>query len=123
MKPLFGLNLLVDTIDRVALVLIIIGGVLLISTVTVLLVAKLRKRKGPSINSSNWIIALGDKENIKEVSATGSRLSLVLVDKDKIDREQLKQLGVSSVLVMSNKVTLVIEDKAEQVASSIQNSL
>ena len=123
MKPLFGLNLLVDTIDRVALVLIIIGGVLLISAVTVLLVANLRKRKGPSINSSNWIIALGDKENIKEVSATGSRLSLVLVDKDKIDREQLKQLGVSSVLVMSNKVTLVIEDKAEQVASSIQNSL
>ena len=57
------------------------------------------------------------------MTAIGSRLSVSLLDKEKIDREKLKELGVSSVLVMSNKVTLVIEDKAEQVAASIQKDL
>ena len=123
MESLFTLNILTDTIDRIALALIIVGGVLLLSAVIVLLVVNLRKRKGPSIDNNSWLIALGDKDNIKEVSATGSRLSVVLLDKEKIDREKLKELGVSSVLVMSNKVTLVIEGKAEVVASSIQNSL
>ena len=101
------------------------GGIALVVIVAIILVIVFVKaRKGKTvINNSDWLIALGDKENIKEITATGSRLSLVLVDKEKIDREKLKQLGVSSVLVMSNKVTLVIEDKAEQIAASIQKDL
>ena len=101
------------------------GGIALVIIVAIILVVALvNVRRGKAtINNSDWLIALGDKENIKEVTATGSRLSLVLVDKEKIDREKLKQLGVSSVLVMSNKVTLVIEDKAEQIATSIQKDL
>ena len=123
MKSLLSPVLLLDMTNRLALVLIIVGGVLLVSAVVVLLFAKLRKKKANTFNSSDWLIALGDKDNIKEVTATGSRLSVALNDKDKIDREKLKELGVSSVLVMSNKVTLVIEDKAESIAASIQKDL
>ena len=91
----------------------------------IILVVVFTKRKKASVltNSGPWLLALGGKENIKEVTAIGSRLSVNLVDKENIDREKLKELGVSSVLVMSNKVTLVIEDKAEKVAATIQKEL
>lgn len=123
MKALFDLDILTDTTNRIALSLIIVGGVLLLSAAIVLSIAFLKRKKTKVISGDAWLIALGDKDNIKEVSATGSRLSVVLFDKEKIDREKLKELGVQSVLVMSNKVTLVIQDKAESIASSIQNSL
>ena len=99
------------------------AGVLLVAAIIIVIYLLTHRRSKKSLDSGAWLIALGDKENIKEVIATGSRLSLVLVDKEKIDREKLKELGVSSVLVMSNKVTLVIEEKAEQVAASIQKDL
>ena len=38
------------------------------------------------------------------------------------DLPRLKELGVSSILVMSNKVTLVIEGQAEKVSAVINNS-
>ena len=72
---------------------------------------------------TDWFLALGGKENIKEATAVGSRLNLNLANKDIIDRVKLKELGVSSVLVMSNKVTLVIEGQAEKIAQVINNSL
>lgn len=83
-----------------------------------------RKRRNKKFSDGEpWVFALGEKENIKEVSATRSRLSVVLVDNEKIDKELLKKLGVSSILTMSNKITLLIEEKAEEVAASIQKSL
>lgn len=90
--------------------------------IIVLLVIKHKKRK-KHFDGDSWIFALGEAENIKEVSATRSRLSVSLVDNDRIDRELLKKLGVSSVLVMSTKITLLIQDKAEEVANSIKKSL
>ena len=121
MKNLFLLALLVD-INPVYLTLIIVGGVILVAAIIVIILLT-RKNKKDYFNENDWLTALGGKENIKEVSAIGSRLSVNLTDKEIIDREKLKQLGVSSVLVMSNKVTLVIEGKAEQVAASIQKGL
>lgn len=105
----------------------IIGGSVLLAVVVFLLILFLviipSKKKKVSFKGDDWLIALGNKENIKEVSAIGSRVNLVLFDKEKIDREKLKELGVSSVLIMSNKVTLVIEDKAEIIAENIQKIL
>ena len=102
------------------------GGIALlaiIAIVVIILIVNSHKKGRKAINNSDWLIALGNKENIKEISATGSRLSVVLVNKEIINREKLKELGVSSVLVMSNKVTLVIEGKAEQIANSIKQDL
>ena len=104
--------------------LIIAASIIVLAAIFLIIIFAIRgQRTKKGVNNGVWLIALGDKENIKEVKATGSRLSLVLVDKERIDREKLKELGVSSVLVMSNKVTLVIEGKAEEIASSIQKSL
>lgn len=121
MKSLVFFPLLVS-IDPLYLTLIIVGAVIVVASI-VLVILLTRRNKKNRFNDGDWIIALGNKENIKEITATGSRLSLNLVDKEIIDREKLKKLGVSSILVMSNKVTLVIEDKAEQVAALIQKNL
>ena len=106
---------------------LIIGLCLSILAIVICLIALVivlrRKKKNPRIVDDDWFLALGGKENIKEATAVGSRLNLNLVNKDSIDRDRLKELGVSSVLVMSNKVTLVIEGQAEKIAQVINNSL
>ena len=103
----------VSVIDALLLLLVII------------MVIRFHVTKSPKVKVDNneWFIALGGKENVKEINAVGSRLSLNLVDKEIIDREKLKTLGVSSVVTMSNKVTLVIEGKAEKIAETLKQSL
>ena len=97
------------------------GGIalLIIALVVCLILFLKRGKKAPKVNSSEWVEALGGNDNIVSVNAVGSRLTLVLNDKEAINRDKLKTLGVSSVLVMSNKVTLVIEGQAENIAQSI----
>lgn len=122
----FALAILDDnTISPLLLAPIIIGLVALLTIVAVRVVSFINnKRKTAFKNDSEiWLIALGNKDNIKEFTATRSRLSLVLLDVEIIDREKLKQLGVTSIIVMSKKVTLVIENEAEKIASIIDKSI
>lgn len=118
----FNLPLLASVNTALVIWLAAVDAFFVLFIVVVIVFNKVRKPKA-RVNNDEWLIALGGKENIKEVNATGSRLALTLNDKDNIDREKLKTLGVSSVLVMSNKVTLVIEGKAEQIAESLKQSL
>ena len=105
------------------LIPIIIGGVLLVGIIAFLLIYFLTRKERNKVSSDDWLIALGGKENIDDVSGVGSRVTLVLRDKEIIDRERLKTLGVSSVLTMANKIILVIEDRAVSVADAIRESL
>ena len=123
MKSLFNPYILDTTLDNTAMILIIVGCVILLSVAIIIPISINKRKKSPKIDNNVWLIALGNKENIKEVNAMGSRLTFILVDKEKIDREKLKELGVSSVLTMSNKVTLVIEGKAEIIAKAIKEGL
>ena len=118
----FNLPLLANLETWQIIIFIIAGGIILFIALFIIILL-LKKNKKKTYDGDAWFVALGGKENIKEISATGSRLSLALINKDLIDREQLKNLGVSSVLTMSNKVTLVIEGEAEAIAEAIKNSL
>ena len=120
----FNLPLLTDTNNTALIIWLVVFDVVLIAFV-VLMVVRNSINKSPKarVDNNEWFDALGGKENIKEINATGSRLSLSLVDKEKINREKLKTLGVSSVVTMSNKVTLVIESKAEKIAEILKGSL
>ena len=116
--------ILTNDINITAITIIAVCAVVVMAVVIFLIIFLSKKKKGAKLKDGNaWLLALGGKENIKEVMAVGSRLSINLLNKEIIDRERLKELGVSSVLVMSSKVTLVIEDKAEQVAAAIQKEL
>ena len=102
--------------------LFVATGVLMIATVVVLIIF-LKKKKVVKVDNSLWIDNLGGKDNIESVNQVGSRINLVLKDKEAINKDNLKELGVKSVLVMSNKVTLVIENNAEDIAKAINDGL
>ena len=117
-------NLLNSSTLPTYLIAIIVGGCLLVVAAVVVLVIVFGKRKKNTIvDESAWISALGGKENVASVSAIGSRINLSLKDKEKIDRIKLTNLGVNSVLVMSNKVTLVIQNNAVDIAETISKGL
>ena len=123
MNDLFNLPLLNEVNTQLVIWLVAVDAALLLFVVFFVIRYRVKKSAKAQINNDDWLMAVGGKENIKEVNAVGSRLSINLLDKEKIDREKLKTLGVSSVLVMSNKVTLVIEGKAEKIAESLKQSL
>ena len=115
--------LIKEEMKPLAVVLIVMAVVFFLAALGILIYLIVSKKKENKENGGVWLLALGNKENVKEVSAVGSRLTVNLEDKEKIDRVKLKELGVSSVLVMSNKVTLVIEGKAEMIANMIKKDL
>ena len=100
--------------------------VLIIIAIALILLLSKRKKKQPIekqnavIDSSIWLNALGGRENIIEKSATGSRLTLKVVDMNRIDEVKLKELGVSNIIKMSNKIILVLEDQAEAILSQLE---
>ena len=105
------------------IVIIAIGAAVVIGFLIFLIRHFIKHRKPPKIDESAWLLALGNKDNIVSIVAIGSRINLSLKDKEKIDREKLKELGVSSVLTMSNKITLVVENRAQEITEQIKLSL
>lgn len=125
MNNLFNLPILTIDNQMLLIILFIVAGLVVIIGIVLLVYFLVHRKKGQKVITDNnvWFLALGNKENIKEISGVGSRLTIKLVDKDKIDREKLKELGVSSVLVMSNKVTLVVEGQAEKLSEILNANL
>lgn len=115
--------ILVEVNTNLVIWLAVIDAILLLFVVIMIIRFFANKSPKVKVDNNEWFVALGGKENIKEITAVGSRLSLNLLDKENIDREKLKTLGVSSVVTMSNKVTLVIEGKAETIAETLKQSL
>ena len=96
-------------------------GVILVTIALILIFANKNKKPAkPEIaEQSKWLEALGGKENIVSSEALGSRLVLVLKDKGLMNKEALKQLGVTNFIEMSEKITLLLEDKAELVKAEL----
>lgn len=107
----------------IAIILYVVGGVLFLAALGIAIYMIVSSKKSAKGNGLLWLEALGGKENIEDVSGVGSRVTLVLKDKEKINRDQLKTLGVSSVLTMANKTILVIENKAVSVADKIRKEI
>ena len=101
----------------IALVLV---GIIAITVALILIFGRKAKKATPKIaEKSKWVEALGGAENIESSEAYGSRLAVKLVDKTKMDKEALKGLGVTNFIEMSDKVTLLLEDKAELVKAEL----
>ena len=101
-----------------AIALVVVLGMI---PLIILLINKLRKKEDKPViaEKSLWIEALGGSDNIVSSEAYGSRLAVSVVVKTKVNKESLKGLGVTSFVEMSNKITLVLEDKAELVKKEI----
>ena len=97
--------------------------VVIVLTIVIISVIKNRRKGTPKIEDhtqgSDWLIALGGKENLLEVTANGSRLTVKLNDQNIIDKDKLKALGVTNIVTMSDKLILVVEDKAELIKEKL----
>ena len=101
---------------------LVLVGIIAIVVALILIFGLKNKNKKPQpqiAEKSKWVEALGGSDNIVSSEAYGSRLAVVLNDKSKMDKGALKGLGVTNFIEMSNKVTLLLEDKAELVKAEL----
>ena len=77
-----------------------------------------RKGKKTSINvNEDLLLAYGGKENIESVSKEMTRLTVSVVDLEKVNPERIKELGAKNVLIMGNQVKSTYEDLDNAYAS------
>ena len=110
-----------------AWILCVVVAVIIVLTIIVVFVIKNNKAGNKKEESkapiSEWVDALGGKDNILEVSSAGSRLSVKLKQQDLVNRESLTKLGVSSIVKMSDKLTLVTNLDNQKIEENIKNCL
>ena len=88
--------------------------------VALLLLLKPKKKPAPRpVEKSAYLSAMEGEENIVSHLRKGSRIELVLKDYSLLDKERLKAAGVDSFILMSNKLTLVIQGDAERVEKTL----
>ena len=130
MNALFIIPLLLDI--PMYIIILAAAGLLLFIAILVLIIFFVKRprskhpmRKVLNNNGINELIeALGGRDNILKSSPSGrSRLSIKLANNDLIDRDKLKELGVTSIIIMSEKVIIVFENTAQEVSSSLQESI
>lgn len=124
MKPLSHLPIL-DSLDLqpTTIIIIIVGALFVLGIIIFLIIFFSKRKKGPIVTNSEWFTALGNKDNITAIKGVGSRLTVNLKNKDLVNKEKLKALGVSSIVIMSDKMILVIENKAEKIAEILLKDL
>ena len=112
--------------EKLIILFIIIGAVVALGLIVlvIFLVNKSRtknKKLSQAKQDEMLIEGLGGENNIESiVSVVGSRLSVKLFDAELLKRDLLKEAGITSVIVMSNKVTLVIENRAKELSKSLE---
>lgn len=87
----------------------------LIAIVIILICKKFRKPKNKSGVYDELIDAFGGIDNIVEIKARESRLSLVLKDYNLINEDKLKEKGITSSIKMTNKITYVVGSSAKEI--------
>ena len=102
--------------------------VIILLTILIVFVFKNKKSKKPkkivsTASADEWVEALGGTDNIVEVSSMGSRLSIKIKDRELINRDALTNLGVTSIVLMSDKVTLVTNLDNQKIEDNLKNRL
>ena len=102
--------------------------VAIVLTIVIIFLIKNRKKAKPkkeisSASPDEWVDALGGSDNIVEVSSAGSRLSIKIKNRDLINRDALTNLGVTSIVLMSDKVTLVTNLDNQKIEENLKNHL
>ena len=109
----------------------IISIALVVAVILILIIVLLIRNKKPkkpkkivsTASANEWVEALGGEDNILEVSSAGSRLSIKIKDPELVNRETLTKLGVTSIVLMSNKITLVTNLDNQQIEEQLKNHL
>ena len=105
---------------------LIIAGVIFITVLILFIIAMVKNKKEKNVvkrelPSDDIVYSLGGKDNIINASLNGSRLSLVLKDYKLVNESKLNELGIDSIIKMSNKIILVSKDDLKQFYNNIIN--
>lgn len=84
---------------------------------------KKKKEKEKNNEFPELLEALGGAENIDKVELSGSRINLFLINKKSMDKEKVKENGVSAIVVTSKKITLVIGRQSSLVFNYLKQNL
>ncbi len=82
-------------------------------------ISKPKKAPVSEETASLYLEALGGKDNIKEKSLEGSRIILRLNDYGAVNRDKLREAGVTGFIQMSDRLTLVVKGNAMEVYQKI----
>lgn len=80
-----------------------------------------KKHSQEGFSKDEFLLSLGGKENITSSILKGSRIVLTLTNYEIIDKVKLQELGVTSFIQMSNKLTLIIEKDADKIYNQLFN--
>lgn len=69
---------------------------------------------------TEFLNAYGGEENVQEVSIERNKVSVKVIDIEKVQGDALKELGASNVLLIGNEVRCSFEDRAEYVYNLIK---
>lgn len=106
---------------RVYHVLIIVAFLILIA-LSIFFVLRHKKRDKVIEEFPQLLIALGGKENIREISFKGSRVSVLVENKKDVNKEGIKNEGVETIVISNNKVTMVVGNKNSEVIYNYLNN-
>lgn len=89
-------------------------GLIAITIGSIVLINYLRKNKTKKYNkanaTNNFYEYIGGIDNVVSTKLVGSRFTIVLKNYDLVDKDKLKTLGVSSIISLKDKITLVLND-------------
>lgn len=108
-------NALYIALGFIGLIVLVVGGIVLFNVLR-----KKKKQKQKSDNAVNLFYEyIGNKENIVSIKLNGSRLTVVLNDYNLVNKEQLKTLGVVSIVALKDKMTLVLSEEGKKYFISV----
>ena len=103
---------------------LIILGIIIVVVVVLLIRNKTKSNKKASNDLFNQIMeGLGGIANINSLEAKMSRLNVSLKDDSLLNIESLKSNGVSRVIKMSNKITLLIGNVASEIEEQFKKEI
>lgn len=105
----------------------LIGGIIALIIVSVKRNNRIKQSEVAAANkveesTSDLAFLFGSKKNIKEITSTGSRVSVELNDISKVDIQKIKEI-YKDVLFNNNKAVFVVGEKSKEFASLLEKKL
>ena len=104
----------------------LIIGASIAALLSIIILVVVLKKKGKIKEDTEFpglLEALGGAENISNITLSGSRISLNFESKKSVDKEQIKENGVETIVVANKKITLVIGRKAPIIYKYLQANI
>ena len=123
--PALCYTLAMPTPNPLLIGLLIGLGVIILGVLIFVLIKIFRKKPVKSLpiaSKSEYFEALGGEDNYIDSSREGSRIIVHLKDYSKINKEKIKEAGVTGFIEKSDKLTLVVKDNAKEVYEKIFNA-